>query len=319
MSERNVLIIDDSSTVRHGIYLVLKQTNLFDNYLEAASAFEGLEILEKRKVELVVCDIVMPGMDGFELVRKMKSHGQWRDIPIIMLTGQESVDKKIRGLELGASDYVTKPFDPGELIARVGVQLKVKQLQDELKIAKQRYMELSITDYLTQVYNRRHFMELLDLEFSRSNRYKYDLSLILFDIDNFKSVNDTYGHLQGDKVLVEVARLVKSVIRSHDVFARYGGEEFVILLPQTSAGGALLVAEKIREQSERRDYEGLSNRRITLSLGVATHDAGHYADASALIHAVDDALYEAKKAGKNRVATARPIRDDGGPEAAEDA
>lgn len=299
--DRNILIIDDSSTIRHGISLVLKQARLFDKYFEVASGQEGLEILEKEMIELVICDIIMPGMDGFEFLMEMKSQDEYHDIPVILLTGQESVEKKIKGLDMGASDYLLKPFDPGELIARVRVQLKVKRLQDALKIAKQRYKELSITDYLTQVYNRRHFMELFEQEFSRATRYGQELSLMLMDLDNFKDINDNHGHLTGDKVLRRLAKLVKSVIRAHDVFARYGGEEFILMLPQTPGQGAMLVAEKIREKLEKYKFDELGRGLVTLSLGVAHIPNEDILDGKDLISAADRALYKAKENGKNRV------------------
>ena len=301
MREKNVLIMDDSSTIRQGILLVLQQAQLFNHYFEASTAHDGLEALKRNDVELVICDIVMPGMDGYEFLQEMKSHMEWRDIPVIMLTGQVSVDKKIKGLDLGASDYLTKPFDPGELIARVRVQLKVKHLQDELRIAKQRYKELSITDYLTEIYNRRHFMEIFDMEFSRATRYNHNLAVIIFDIDNFKHTNDQYGHLVGDKVLKKTADLVKSEIRSHDVFARYGGEEFVLMLPSTPPQGALLVAEKIREQVMKQKIREMDNKAITISIGVAVYPHSKAQDGAELINAADSALYRAKANGKNRV------------------
>lgn len=307
MSDRNILIIDDSSTIRHGIHLVLKQARLFDNYFEVASAMEGLEILEEYPVEVVICDIVMPGMDGFEFLREMKSQDDYRDIPVVLLTGQESVEKKIKGLDMGASDYLLKPFDPGELIARVKVQLKVKRLQDELKVAKQRYKELSLTDYLTQIFNRRHFMELFDLEFSRSMRYGHPLSLVIFDLDDFKHINDNFGHLQGDKVLRQLSDLVKSEIRSYDVFARYGGEEFVLMLPQTPVEGAFPVAEKIREKLEKFKFEGLGRGEVTISIGVSTYPHDDIQDSKDLISAADTALYEAKENGKNQVVVSKGL------------
>lgn len=308
MSDRNILIIDDSSTIRHGIHLVLNRARLFDNYFEVASAMEGLEILEKHPIEVVICDIVMPGMDGFEFLQEMKGKSDLRDIPVVLLTGQESVEKKIKGLDMGASDYLLKPFDPGELIARVKVQLKVKRLQDELKVAKQRYKELSLTDYLTQIFNRRHFMELFDLEFNRSVRYGHPLSLVIFDLDNFKQINDNFGHLQGDKVLRTMSDLVKSEIRGYDVFARYGGEEFVLMLPQTPSEGAIPVAEKIREKIEKYKFEGLGRGEVTVSIGVATYPNDEVQDSKDLISAADNALYKAKENGKNQVVSAESLK-----------
>ena len=304
MPESNILIIDDSSTVRHGITLVLKRARLFDDYLEAASAAEGLQLLDEHSVEVIICDIVMPGMDGYEFLQIIKNRAEFRDIPVIMLTGQESVDKKVKGLDMGASDYLTKPFDTGELIARVRVQLKVKRLQDELKVANQRYLELSITDYLTQIHNRRHFMDLFEQEFSRALRYNYALSLMIFDLDNFKRINDTKGHLVGDQVLKQVTEIVKPEIRSHDVFARYGGEEFVVLLPQTPKTGARLAAEKIRQKVAQHEFGSFSANDVTISIGLASYPTASINDGQALLNAADDALYKAKANGKNRVEVA---------------
>ncbi len=313
MTERNILIIDDSITILQGIKLVLKQAELFDHYFEARSAAEGMKILNENPVDVILCDIIMPGMDGFEFLSEVKAREKYMDIPVILLTGQEALDKKIKGLDMGASDYVTKPFDPDELIARVQVQTKVKRLQDELKLAKQRYKELSITDYLTQIHNRRHFMELFDREFSRATRYLYDLSLVIFDLDNFKMVNDTYGHLQGDRVLKGVADGVKSEIRSHDVFARYGGEEFILLLPQTPLKGASLVAEKIRRNIAETSIDGMAIGDVTISIGVASYPNSRVKDSHSLISLADEAMYNAKTNGKNRVEVAESL-----PESADD-
>ena len=307
--ESNVLVIDDSGTIRQGIKMVLQQAKLFDRILDAASAEEGLEIVRNERMELILCDIVMPGMDGYQFLSTVKGLVEYRDIPVILLTGRDSVESKVRGLDLGASDYVTKPFEADELIARVRVQIKVKRLQDELKIAKQRYKEMSITDFLTGIYNRRHFMELFTLEFSRSRRYDFQLSLMIFDIDNFKSINDTYGHSTGDEVLRVLSQMIREEIRQHDVFARYGGEEFVLMLPQTSASGALSVAEKLRQKVAGHGFESMEGRAITISIGVATYPAPEFETSEKLINAADNALYVAKRSGKNKVVFADPSHD----------
>ena len=301
MSEKSILIIDDSNTIRAGIGLILRQAGVFERFFEANSADEALRVMENTPPDLIICDIVMPGMDGFEFLRLVKARSLWRDIPVLMLTGQESIDKKIKGLDLGASDYLTKPFDPGELIARVRVQLKVKSLQDELREANSRYMELSITDYLTGTYNRRYFMELFEQEYQRSSRYNQALSLVIFDVDDFKQVNDTFGHLVGDHVLRAITDLVKPEIRSHDTLARYGGEEFVVMLPQTPQAGAILAAEKIRRKVAEAVFPGVEGRNVTLSLGVAGLSNGIDRESHELLARADRALYEAKNKGKNRV------------------
>src|SRR5262249_30844758 len=156
------------------------------------------------------------------------------EIPVIMLTSEEDVSKKIKGLEQGASDYVTKPFDEGELIARVKVHLKIKYLQDELRQKNVLLKELSGTDELTQMNNRRRFMEHFSNEFARARRYKHSLSFVMLDVDYFKQINDRYGHLIGDRVLIEVAAVMKKTMRAADIIGRYGGEEFTLLLPETN-------------------------------------------------------------------------------------
>lgn len=301
MSEKSILIIDDSNTIRAGIGLILRQAGVFERFFEASNAEEALRIMEITPPDLIICDIVMPGLDGFEFLKLVKARSLWRDIPVLMLTGQESIDKKIKGLDLGASDYLTKPFDSGELIARVRVQLKVKSLQDELREANSRYMELSITDYLTCIYNRRYYMELFEQEYQRSSRYGQPLSLVIFDVDDFKQVNDTFGHLVGDRVLKHIPELVKPEIRSHDTLARYGGEEFVIMLPQTPQAGAILAAEKIRRKVAEAVFSGVEGRNITLSLGVASLTTDIDRESHELLARADRALYEAKSQGKNRV------------------
>jgi diguanylate cyclase (GGDEF)-like protein len=292
-----LLIVDDSPTVRRGIRMALEPSALFAEYIEAKDGLEALRILNQRAIDVILCDVEMPGLDGFKFLDLMKGTPEYRGIPVILLTGLENVQKKIAGLERGASDYVTKPFDRGELIARVRVQLKLKILQDKLRVA-------SITDYLTKQYNRRHFMEMLQTEFDRSIRYGNPLSFVILDIDHFKKINDSRGHMQGDRVLVDVSALVRSSVRSHDVVARYGGEEFVILLPQIDEMGATTVAEKVRRIVAETAFSGMEGQPVTISLGLVTFpgkDLSGTLTVDALIHAADDALYRAKEGGRNRL------------------
>ncbi len=303
-NHRNVLIVDDSGTIRAGIKLVLQQAKLFDGYFDCADAQSALQLLNEKIFEVVLCDIIMPNMDGFEFLRRVKSQDVFKDLPVILLTGQDTVAQKIKGLELGASDYLTKPFDPGELIARVKVQQKVKRLQDELKIAKQKYRELAITDFLTGIINRRHFMDLYLKEFSRSKRFHANMSVIFFDLDNFKKINDTMGHLQGDRVLKNLTKLVTAQIRQYDVFGRYGGEEFILMLPQTDFDAAMKVAEKIRSTVEGTHFDKMDGPgKVTISLGVSSFPLQDVETGEQLIKLADEAQYEAKQQGKNRVMT----------------
>jgi diguanylate cyclase (GGDEF)-like protein len=299
----NILVIDDSAQVRDQIIRTLRGLAVSDHFLEAGDGLEGFKTALNNPVDLILCDLEMPRMDGFKFIAMLQSREELKDIPVILLTGREDRELKIKGLEQGACDYVTKPFDPGELVARVRVQLKIKSLQDELKESNEKLKELSNTDPLTRLYNRRFLMSTLDSEFQRSQRQKEQLSLVLLDIDHFKRVNDSYGHQEGDNVLVAVAGLVKSMVRRYDIAARYGGEEFVVILPATGLHQALQFAERCRDGVQNIAFPGaLRDLTITVSLGVATYPSEKIDNVAALFKQTDDALYRAKQGGRNRVA-----------------
>ena len=290
-----ILIIDDSKTSREKIHLVLHDADLFKVFLKAENGEKGLALLENNKVDVVLCDLHMPGMNGFELLQKMYGNKDLRDIPVIIITGHEDQQEKIRGLDLGASDYVTKPFDPAELIARVKVQLKIKILQDSLK-------DLANTDSLTKLCNRRCMFEILTREKDRSLRTGKPLSLAMIDIDHFKKVNDTYGHSLGDKVLVEFANQLELSLRPYDQAARFGGEEFAMILPETSLEQAAQISERVRKEvSELSFADELQDMHLTISIGVASFPAPDINTLDDLIREADHALYRAKDEGRNRV------------------
>lgn len=297
----NILIIDDSAAVRGQIVQILRKAGIFDRYFEAQDGIEGFKALTAVRVDLIICDLEMPRMDGFKFISLLGSREHLRDIPVIMLTGREDQDLKIKGLEQGAVDYVTKPFDAGELVARVRVQQKIKALQDELRRSNEMLKELSNTDYLTRLYNRRFIMDALENEFQRIRRKGGHLSLIIADIDHFKRVNDIYGHQQGDMVLVEVSRVTKEKLRRYDVPARYGGEEFLFLLPEADLEEAHVVAERLRESvEETRFAPPMGDLVVTISLGLATYPGKPMDSVDELIRAADAALYLAKERGRNR-------------------
>ncbi|MBI5183035.1 MAG: diguanylate cyclase [Nitrospinae bacterium] len=296
----SILIIDDSKAIRDTVKEYLQKTSLFENYLEASNGLEGFKIMLKQNIDLVICDIVMPGISGFQFLALKGSKPEFQEIQVIMLTAEGSVDQKVKGLEQGASDYVIKPFDPAELIARVKVQLKIRSLQESLR-------ELSITDGLTKTYNRRYLIELMKKEFYRAKRNKSSLSFILLDIDHFKSINDTYGHQQGDSILADLVPILEKGIRRHEYVARYGGEEFALLLPETDLKGAMIVGEKIRREVQGFKFTGQNEPlNITISLGVATFHDNNIETVDHLIKAADDALYRAKRNGRNRVESVDP-------------
>lgn len=300
-----ILIIDDSPTLRSEVIKVLQSTGLFSNFIEASNPTEGFKILvERNNIDIILCDVVMPGMDGFKFLAMKMARPEFSDIPVIMLTSQGEIKDKIKGLEEGASDYLTKPFDPGELIARVKAHLRIKMLQDALKKTNEQLIELSIRDVLTGLYNRRHFMEILEKEFDRTQRYGSKLAFLMIDLDHFKKINDTYGHITGDKVLVEVAKVFLKGLRKNDVVGRYGGEEFAMILPGNDINGAKIVAERYRSSIENLKIEvGPTPLKLTVTIGCSSAPHPDIKTINDLINIADDALYRGKKLGRNRVET----------------
>ncbi len=303
----SILIVDDSETIRAKIKKVLlSEKGLFDFFYEAENGIDGYKKLLEHKIDLILCDVVMPQIDGFKLLLMVKGRPELKDIPIIMLTAEGDQEKKNLGLQKGASDYLTKPFDDFELLARVRLHLKLKLLQDELMEANKRLTFLSITDSLTQVYNRRYLMKMMVNEISRSKRYRSDLSFLLLDIDNFKVLNDTYGHQTGDQVLIDICIRISRSIRSTDILARYGGEEFAVLLPQVPLAGAEKVAEKIRKEVAEKPFQ-INEEKIdvTLSCGISCFIENKVDTIDTVIMEADRALYESKRSGKNRVTVSK--------------
>jgi two-component system, cell cycle response regulator len=303
-----VLIVDDSDAIREKTRSALALLPICDNVLEADNGLRGLKLLAQHKVDLVLCDVVMPELDGFKFLQLMKAKPEYRDVPVIMLTGEEGTDKKVKGLEQGASDYITKPFEASELLARVKVQLKMKSLQDELREKNAQLERLASTDALTKIHNRRYFMEMYDLEWAKCERFHHDMGLIIVDVDKFKSVNDTWGHPEGDRVLVEIAQVLARSLRKVDLIARYGGEEFAVLLPSTDLKGTKLVAEKLRAEVEKNVTVGTGSanqRQVTISIGVAhTPTTPGVSSSDEFIQRADEALYRSKERGRNRVTIA---------------
>lgn len=305
-----LLIIDDSAVIRHLIRDAVEQSGLFTSFLEAANGAEGIAVLSSSPVDVVLCDLEMPGMDGLELLALMNAEETLREIPVILLTGNESHTEKIRCLGEGASDYVTKPFHPGELVARLRVQLKIKTLQDSLREGNRLLEHLSTIDPLTGLANRRFFMDRLQSAVVQSQRTGNPLGLVMIDLDHFKHVNDTYGHQGGDQVLREVAELLRQQMRSSDLAARFGGEEFTIILPETDLSASCGVAERLREEVERHLFgPPAASAKLTASFGVATSAGGDDFVAEALIRNADASLYRAKSLGRNRVVAAGKVID----------
>jgi diguanylate cyclase (GGDEF)-like protein len=258
-----------------------------------------------EKVDLILCDVVMPGFDGFKFLGLKKAKSELLEIPVIMLTGKEDLNTKVRSLTAGASDYLTKPFHEEELVARVRIHMKIKLLQDELREKNVRLEELTRIDPLTQIPNRRYFMECFEREFDRAKRYGFPLSYVMCDLDHFKKLNDVHGHQAGDTCLIAVAQLLKETLRGHDTCGRYGGEEFSMVLPETDGEGAVVVADRCRRSIEEARFEANGEMLgVTMSLGVATfypdREEG-VSDLAGLIKLADEALYVSKDSGRNQV------------------
>ncbi|GAW65619.1 diguanylate cyclase [Geoanaerobacter pelophilus] len=297
-----MLVIDDSAAIREQVVRTLKDVGLFEEYLEARDGLEGFKTLIESRPDLVICDVDMPRMDGYKFLQLVASRPELLGLPIIMLTGMMDFNSKIKGLEQGASDYLTKPFDAGELVARVKVQLKIKSLQDELKKANEQLKRLTNIDHLTNLFNRRYLSEILESEFFRARRNRENLSLVIIDIDYFKNVNDTYGHQNGDVVLASVAGLAQQMLRAYDSAARYGGEEFVLILPGTPLQGGEMVAERLRQSVLEFAFpHPMEDLTLTISAGVAAYPSPLVENIDSLFRQADEALYRAKQAGRNRV------------------
>ncbi|MBI3354158.1 MAG: diguanylate cyclase [Nitrospirae bacterium] len=297
--EKRVLVIDDSEQTRKNLIEILKGAKLFNVYLEAEDGVEAFRILSRDKVDIIISDVIMPRMDGFKFLALVKKDRELRDIPVIMLTIRGEMIDKIRGLDIGADDYIIKPFNADELIAKVKVFLRIKALQDDLKAKNLELEKLSVIDHLTQLFNRRYFYDTLRKEFKRSERYNLKVTSMLIDLDNFKEVNDNYGHLTGDLVLKEVAMILVGSVREHDTVARYGGDEFGIILPQKNGDGAKVVAERIIRTVD--DYRFAKNVeeikegiKLTVSIGIVTYPEHKVANYEDIIKLADSALYNAK-------------------------
>jgi two-component system, cell cycle response regulator len=300
-----VLIIDDSELVRSRVRDVLQKGGVGDTFVLANDGASGFKLLLERRFDLVLCDILMPGIDGFKLLAMKRARPELDEIPVILLSGDEDVNDKVRGLEAGASDYVTKPFHEAELVARARVHLRVKLLTDELRTNNRSLERQSRTDPLTNIANRRGFMEVFERELDRIRRYGGSLGLVMIDIDHFKDVNDKHGHLTGDEVLVAITSSLDAELRSSDLLGRYGGEELAILLVESDAAKARSTAERCRKRIENLDLNVAGERlRLTASFGVVAFPEKPATSVDDLIKLADDALYRAKQGGRNRVASA---------------
>jgi two-component system cell cycle response regulator len=310
MAQRQkILVVDDSRTQLEWVEQVLVREGF-----DVRTAVDGKEAIKRVRTDppdLVLLDMVLPDMDGLEVLRIVKARTDDQFIPVIILSVKADLDSKVAGLRIGADDFLAKPFAEAELLARCAAMLRIKKLQDELRATQRKLEEQSITDGLTGLRNRRHFDERLHEEFGRAQRYSDPVSLIMLDLDHFKRVNDRYGHQTGDVVLRETSALIRASLRDPDIAARYGGEEFSVILPKTHVQGALAVAERIWRAigaklfrhvlGEGPDVPPPVELRMTCSIGIAFFPSKDITSADLLVRYADEALYQAKRSGRNSI------------------
>lgn len=292
---QTILVVDDTVLNRQMLTDLLRSDY---TVLAARTDEQGLEMAQQHLPDLVLLDVVMPGMDGHEVLRRLKSDARTSAIGVVFITGLDSAEEEERGLRAGASDYVTKPFHATVVRARVALHLQ---------LARQRRMleQLARIDGLTEIPNRRHFDDMLAQETARATRGGPGLALALLDVDCFKQYNDHYGHARGDRALQAIARVLRAGLRRPaDMVARYGGEEFVLLMPDTDLAGAVLRADRVRQDVEQLALPHARSDAapcVTVSMGVAHGARPDAVSAQTLLLVADRRLYAAKRAGRNRV------------------
>ena len=264
---------------------------------------QAVSFAKKEPIDLMLLDILLPGMNGFEVCQNLKEMDNQRNIQVVVITCLDDLENKLRGINLGVDDYIVKPIISEELRARINALLKKKAYMDRLSDQFENAMEAAISDKLTGIYNHAYLKHFLDLEIRRSRRQKHPLALIMLDIDDFKKYNDTQGHLVGDELLKWLGMVIKKNIRDVDLPARYGGEEFGIVLPYAGREGAEIVAKRIEEAIKEQSHLPKAPNdlgRISVSMGIAFYPSDA-ASVDELIHLADMALYRAKREGKNQI------------------
>jgi len=290
-----VLIVDDVAKNLQLLGNILKKENY--RIAAASNGKQAVAIAINTSPDLILLDVMMPEMDGFEACSKLKNIPQTKDIPIIFLTAKVETEDIIKGFKVGAVDYVTKPFNSYELLARVKTHLELKISKDLLEEKNKLLEMLSVTDGLTGLYNHRYIVDALSQRITEARRYRQPLSVVMLDIDYFKKINDKYGHVFGDEVLIKISSVIEETIRKVDIAGRYGGEEFLIVIPGTDFSGAYKIAERIRESIEKIkwDNDGL---KVTISGGICKFKDE---DSEKLITKADRLLYKAKESGRDRI------------------
>ena len=288
-----ILIVEDDPIQRK--YLLTLLANAGHEVSEAKSGDSAWPMIESGDFRIVISDWMMPGLSGTELVKKIRERVSSDYMYVILLSAKDTHKNMIEGLESGADDYITKPLDKAELMARLKIAARILDLEQRLK-------DMALRDALTGVFNRHAFVPDVEAEFIRADRANIGMGVLMIDIDDFKKVNDTHGHVAGDETLRQVAQSIKISCRPYDTVCRWGGEEFVVLIVDCDAAGLFLLAERIRTTiGGTGPFESRQGEfRVTASLGSAFRRPESGSLAAAIARA-DECMYKAKKAGKNLV------------------
>jgi two-component system cell cycle response regulator len=296
-----ILIADDSIVSRHLLEATLRKWGY--EVMVACDGAEALELLQREDApSLIILDWMMPGMTGVEVCRRIRQRDSEPYTYILLLTSKSQKEDLIEGMEAGADDYITKPFDQNELQVRLRAGIRLVDLQTQLLKAREDLRDQATRDSLTRLWNRSSILSELGRELARAGREARPLGVVIVDLDHFKHINDTYGHLAGDEVLREAARRMQNSIRQYDSIGRYGGEEFLIVFPGCNEIDSYAQADRLRRQLSLTEMSvNGSSIRVTASFGVTTALLGENWTEEELIRTADEALYVAKKSGRNRV------------------
>jgi two-component system, cell cycle response regulator len=292
---KKILIVEDDQVARESLEEFL-QMSCF-TVLAVSSAPEALKILEKADFDLILTDLVMPEMDGISMTKAIRDLR--KDIPVLVMTGFASIEYAVEAIKAGATDFITKPLKLDHVVFIINRVLETRSLRKKAQETEY-YKDLSNRDELTKISNYRHFNYVLQLEIERQLRYHRPLTLLVIDIDDFKKCNDAHGHLTGDLVLVKVASLLTTQIRSCDFVARYGGDEFTVILPEISEKEALAVCRRIMKSIEHFEFQSFEQQSIGalgVTIGIASFPL-NASDSKELIEKADRAMYAGKRAGK---------------------
>lgn len=293
-----ILIVEDNEKILKNYRLTLDSEG--HEVMTATKGSDAISMLDRTAPDLILLDVMLPDMDGMELLRRIKANVMWAEVPVVIISVIDDLDIKVRGFEEGVDDYLVKPVDTQEMLARVRAVLRRKEMSNRLKADMDAVFERSITDALTGLHNLRYLTTVMEQGIAYSQRYAPAFSVMMIDIDHFKDINDTYGHPAGDGVLKELGVILKQSTRESDIAIRYGGEEFVVILHNAVMKDAMVLAETLRETVERHRFQELKDGRLTISIGVSEF---HREDATidSVIKRADKALYEAKEQGRNMV------------------